>query len=190
MQKKIISIFFLFFPFFILSCGHTKEIDKEDYKQQQSIKVPEDGTTPVVGFMPVENPTRTITLNKIGDKIRVKTGESVNFIYEGINPEGTYLLYELTDDGYDLTLTKINQPVDIEFTRMCQIFIVASPELTSIKVNPNVKYEQIVWTPREDGTWEVRIGTTNRGCKSEALDRLERLRNKEYNKRVQETKMK
>ena len=48
----------------------------------------------------------------------------------------------------------------------------------------HLKYEQVIWTPRKDGTWEVRIGTTERGCKSSALGNLKELRTKEYEKNI------
>ena len=156
----------------------------------KSVELPKDGSTPVAGMTPSQTPSQTITFKGYGEKVNVKTGETVNFVYDGIDPDQSYVMYESTDDGYTLTLAKLNQQVEVEFTRLCQTYVVASYKTTNVNLADDVKYEQIVWTPREDGTWEVRIGTTSRGCKSEALDRLNRLRNREYEANVKKTKMK
>ena len=178
----------------IVSCQITKrssdsKTDKDyggNISTAQSVVIPKDDkTSPVTGEMPVSNPDTVLTINEIGRQYEVKFGQEVNFIYEdGIDPDATYFSYESTYDGYILTLRERNEPIDVEFERMCQIFIVANPNLTYVEVPDELRYEQIIWTPRKDGTWEVRIGTTERGCKSKALNELRILRNHDYEKSI------
>lgn len=148
------------------------------------VNVPSDGASPQSGMKTVEHPSKTFTFGKIGQREFVKTGETVNLIYDGVDLENTFLKYESGDDGYYLELALLNEPVNVSFKTLCQTFIVASPESTTIKIDPALKFEQIVWTPRNDGTWEVRIGATERGCKSDALERLNKLRSSDYEKNL------
>jgi hypothetical protein len=185
MKQICYFISLLFISSVLFSCTTPRTGTVEKVELPKTVEVPVDGSTPIAGMTPVEK-AKTVTFHGYGEKVNVKTGETVNFVYEGIDPDGSYLRYESTDEGYTLTLSKLTDYV----TRLCQTFIVASPVTTTIALANEVRYEQIVWTPRADGTWEVRIGTTQRRCKSEALDRLNKLRTKDYEKRVQETKMK
>jgi hypothetical protein len=195
---KSIWIFPIILLFSLSSCYVPPETRKSDKKTEsettagaksrikasKSVKIPvEQGLTPITGESVFTNPDTIIYVSEVGQQFEVKTGQEVNFIYgEDVDPEETYFAYESTYDGYILTLKEKNEPVEIEFKRMCQIFIVAGPDLTSVKVPENLRYEQIIWTPRQDGTWEVRIGTTERGCKSKALHELKKLRTQQYEK--------
>jgi hypothetical protein len=162
-----------------------KEAPKPELKTTQSIIVPKDREfSPVAGETTIAKPDTTITISEIGQKFEVKTGQEVNLIYDGIDPEETYFVYESTFDGYMLELRRREDDIEITFKQMCQTFIVASPSLTNITLPKSLKWEQIVWTPRADGTWEVRIGTTERGCKSKALQELKNLRTKEYDNSI------
>lgn len=150
----------------------------------ESVHIPGDGSAPVAGINAFDNPDKVITFTGVGEKYEVQRGQDVNIIYEGINPEETYIIFESTFDGYTLELAYRDEPVYLSFERLCQIAIVASPALTTIDLPKTLRYEQIIWTPRKDGTWEVRIGTTERGCKSKALNELQQLRTGEYEKNV------
>ena len=178
-------------PLFMLhSCVQPRTHDFENVPQTQSVVLPADGDLPIAGLDAVEKPTTTITFARVGESYEVSTGEKVNIIYDGINDEDTYLMYESVDDGYILTLSYLNEPVDIEFDRMCQTYVVASPEATTISISETLQYEQIIWTPRFDGTWEVRVGTVNRGCRSPALKHLNKLRGRQYNKQIKASRIK
>jgi hypothetical protein len=148
-----------------------------------SLQFPSDGSLPVTGTGG-GTAARTVTFSAIGQRIDVKNGETVNLIYDGIDPETSYLRYESTDDGYTLELAQRNDFVVLDFKTLCQVFVVESPTTCAVSVPENLRYEQVVWTPRSDGLWEARIGSVNRGCRSEALDRLDRLRNSEYEKKI------
>jgi hypothetical protein len=149
-----------------------------------SVAIPSDGSAPVAGLRQSSKADRTLTFNKVGDKFEVKQGEEVNIIYDGVDPDRTYITYESTYDGFTLELTNRDQTVSVEFNTLCQTYVVANPMLTNVSISDNLKYEQIIWTPRADGTWEVRVGTVERGCKSKALDNLQKLRSKDYEKSV------
>ena len=140
-------------------------------------------SSPVPGVTSFSNPDTTLVFTSVGQTYNVGFGKEVNLVYEGgINPDDTYLVYESTLDGYTLQLKNRTDEVEVKLERLCQYYIVASPNFTTIKVNPSLKYEQIIWTPRPDGTWEVRIGATERGCKSKALQELQKVRTKDYEK--------
>ena len=192
-KKNIIALILLFI--IIISCqtppkkyristAPSLEVESVNMKVSHSAVIPEDGSAPIAGIEPIEEPSRIITFNDIGQKFEVKKGETVNFIYDGIDPELTYIIYESTYDGYNLQLAYRNENILITFDKLCQTYIVASPMFTSIEFPDNLMYEQIIWTPRADGSWEVRIGTTERGCKSKALKQLQKLRTKEYERNV------
>jgi len=158
------------------------EQSKSDYeiKPSMSVVIPKDGSGPIAGFTEASNSDVIITFSELGKPYFVQTGQTVNFIYEGVDPDDTYIMYESYGDGYNLTLRKKDDRVGVKFDKLCQLFIVGNPSLTNIKIPDNLKYEQIIWTPRTDGTWELRIGTTERGCKSKSLDELQKMRNKNY----------
>jgi hypothetical protein len=171
------------------SCQTYKEertgVDTGSIKVSKSVTIPKDeDAAPIAGVTEASNADRVVTFSGVGQKVHVKTGETVNFIYDGIDPELTYIRYESTDDGYNLELANRNDPVVVRFWTLCQNYVVATPSLTNIDIAPNLNLEQIIWTPRADGTWEVRIGTVERGCKSQALQDLQKLRSREYEKNL------
>ncbi len=153
---------------------------KVDITPSQSVSIPSDGTAPIAGLKARDKVDKVITFTSVGEKFELKNGQTANFIYDGISPEETYIIYEQTLDGYILQLAYRDEKVHLPFTRLCQIYIVSNPALATTEVPQNLRYEQIIWTPRADGTWEARIGTTERGCKSPALDELKNLRTKSY----------
>lgn len=162
------------------------EQSKGDYEitSSKSAVIPKDGSGPIAGFTEASNSDVVITFSELGKPYFVETGQTVNFIYEGVDPDNTYIMYESYGNGYNLTLRRKDDRVGVKFEKLCQLFIVGNPSLTNIKIPDELKYEQIIWTPRTDGTWELRIGTTERGCKSKSLDELQKMRNKNYESNV------
>lgn len=150
----------------------------------KGVMIPEDGGSPISMQKSNSKPTKVMTFQKVGDKFSVKNGETINFIYDGIEPEDTFVIYESTENGYNLELAYKKEPITVVFNKLCHSFIVANPNLTYLEIPPSMKYEQIIWTPREDGTWEVRIGSVERGCSSKILQGLNKLRNKQYEQNV------
>ncbi len=161
-----------------------KEPEEVEIVTSNSVIIPAGGGSPIAGETALESPDTTVVFSDMDQEYEVKKGQEVNIVYEGINPDDTFIIYESTWDGYILRMAYRNEPLDIGFKRLCQIYIVASPTLTTIDVPSDLRYEQIIWTPRRDGTWEVRIGTTERGCRSSALNELDDLRSKEYENNV------
>jgi hypothetical protein len=145
-----------------------------------AVEIPGDGSAPRTGAAGIARPSRIVTFSQIGQRVDVRTGEVVNLVYDGIDPETSYLRYEATDGGYMLELTQRNEYVTVTFAWICQIFVVDNPANCTVVVPEELRFEQIVWTPRADGLWEVRAGNVNRGCKSEALDSLGKLRTRAY----------
>jgi hypothetical protein len=168
------------------STGTDLSIDLPKINAIQTITIDKGSSVPVTGEIPDDDPGRIITFTEIGEEVEILTGETVNIIYDGIEPEETYIHYTSTYDGYIIKLASKNDPLQLIFDKMCQKYIVASPTLVSLVIPNELRYEQVVWTPRSDGYWEVRIGTTQRGCKSEDLNNLMdiRAKDKNYNKNL------
>lgn len=193
MKKNILVIALFLISFLMFSCVNVYRDDyyddeNEDYSSDiqitRTVFIPSDASGPVAGYTPVESPDTVVTFSEIGERIFVQNGTTVNFIYDGIDPDETYIKYESWDNGYYLQIMDKNQRVDVHFVKICQLFIVQNPSLTIVDVPRKLRYEQIIWTPRKDGTWEVRIGATERGCKSKSLNNLQKLRTKEYNRNI------
>lgn len=157
-----------------------QSIDNYEIKTSHSARIPKDGNGPIAGYIPEAKPDTIITFNTLDERVFVSNSKAVNFIYEGIDPDETYIMYESWEDGYYLTLKSRQEGVDVKFNKLCQIFIVGNPALTRISIPVAMRYEQVIWTPRNDGTWELRIGSTERGCKSRSLDDLQKARDKKY----------
>jgi len=200
MQHSIIFVtrasLFMLALTLVASCANVKKIEYEDLLKQygiqrrpidlaQSVTVRSNGDPPIPGKAPVSKPDRIITFRSLNEKFEIKAGETVNIVYDGVNPEDTYLRYEPTDNGYLMQLASVYEPVNVVFRQVCELFIVANPAMTSVIVADNLRFEQIVWTPRADGSWEVRIGTTgDRNCRSQALDYLQKLRTNDYERNI------
>ena len=152
----------------------------------KSVFIPKDGSSPIAYPDTNKNSSRVIAFSALGDRDTVYHGELVNIEYDNnLTDEKIYIAYESFDRGYYLELTSLHEMKRVKFNKLCQIYIVATPELTTVEFSDDLRYEQIVWTPREDNSWEVRIGTTGtgasgRGCNSEALQRINKLRTEEY----------
>lgn len=186
-MKTKLYLLLICLSFALTACPSPHGSSKNEIKYNEvtiqktaSVVVPKDGDTPVAGVALAEKPSQTLTFSKIGEKFSVKYGEVVNIIYDGVDPEDTFIMYESTMNGYDLILKPKNETHLINFTYLCQQFVVLNPDRTLVAVPGNLRYEQVIWTPRSDGTWEVRLGSTDRGCKSPALNDLNKLRTKEY----------
>lgn len=166
--------------------GAEERIYKEEpkIKVSKTVFVPADGSAPIAGYEESAKSDAVVTFSEIGQKYKITRGQTVNFIYDGIDPESTFIVYESTLDGYSIKLAYKTDQILVNFSKLCQVFIVASPTFTNVYVPENLRYEQIVWTPREDGSWEVRIGTVERGCQSRALQNLQKLRSGNYEKSV------
>ena len=81
-----------------------------------------------------------------------------------------------------MELADINSVKKLIFECICKTYIVQSPKMADVIIEPRVSLEQLIWTPRRDKTWEVRLGNVNRGCPSPALELLPKMRTKEYEK--------
>ncbi|MFH1049988.1 MAG: hypothetical protein V1779_03545 [bacterium] len=160
--------------------SHATQAKPKPIDVTQSIIIPADGSSPIALKRTSDKAAREIVFSKMGQKEQVLSGETVNIKYEGVNPDKVYIAYESFEDGYYLELSSLMEQKVVNFAKRCQSFIVASPATTTIRIDEAVRYEQIVWTPREDNSWEVRIGTVEQGCRSVALDAIKKLRTREY----------
>jgi hypothetical protein len=163
---------------------HANQAKPKPIDVTQSIIIPMDGSSPIALKKTSNTATRQIIFTKMNQREFVMSGETVNISYGTMNTDKVYISYESTEDGYFLELSSLLEQKVVTFTKRCQSFIVATPATTTIRVEEIVRYEQLIWTPRADNSWEVRIGTTQRGCKSAALDDIDKLRTREYESNV------
>jgi hypothetical protein len=127
---------------------------------------------------------RTILVEKFNQKDTVLYCEEVALAFHGIQPEDCEIVYEQIDKGYILKFINERRLEPIVFRCLCQKFYLFNPWNKQISFDENLKYEQIIMTPMANGMWEVRIGTTKRGCKSKALKNIQKLRTREYEKKL------
>jgi len=138
-------------------------------------------TTPITDTVENPNAVRTIQFDSLRQREKILYGELVNTRIKGEAVAfRSYFSFESDYDGYWMELSDAQSIRPINFDCMCKTFIVLSPKTTDVNFDDRLRYEQIVWTPRKDRTWEVRIGNVRRGCRSEALEELPDLRTREY----------
>jgi hypothetical protein len=153
----------------------------QDMELPLSVEIPDKDTPPRPGRSISGAASRVITFDTVGQSYLVFTGEIVNIQYKNIDTKKTFIKYSSVEEGYYIQLLETSTPTPVNFTKLCEKYIVASPSKTIIMVDNALKYEQIVWTPMDNGQWEVRIGTTGReGCSSPALENINKLRNPDY----------
>jgi len=142
------------------------------------VSIPSNGNAPVyyTKFDPRKK-ARTIAFDTIGHSHIVHFGETVNLSYgQSIPLRDVYVRARPAEGGYLLETAKLSAPTVVELKELCDIQVVQSPAVTTVLYDKRLRYEQIIWTPRVDGTWEVRIGTKQgRGCNSPALEELQLL---------------
>ncbi len=117
-------------------------------------------------------PDTTLYWHYGGQKHCVPFGKRVNFYYSRPDLKKYYITYELSETGYCINLTSNYEITRLHFKARCQKFIVPDPSYVSITYDDAVKYEQIIWTPLLNGNWEVRMGTVEQGCISDAFDQI------------------
>jgi hypothetical protein len=141
--------------------------------------------SPIMSSERIISPDREITFAKIGDTVNVYPCQKVNINYaKSFNIEDVYILYQSQDWGYILELSKKSDFKQIKLDKLCMVMYTANPNLATIVVPFNLRYEQIIWTPMSNGYWELRLGNVNRGCKSRGLSGIGILRTPEYEKQV------
>lgn len=138
----------------------------------------DDGPTPTPPNEVPDSNKRKIVLDTVGQRELVYTGECV-VISVAPSVSGTSSVQWESDErglGYYVILEPRFEKKSLEFRHMCKAYIVDDPSVVDVTVDTVLRYEQIIWTPRADGKWEVRIGTTARRCQSAPLVKLQELR--------------
>lgn len=119
-----------------------------------------------------QTPDTTLYWHYAGQKHCVSFDKKVNFSFSMPDLQKYYMTYAIDGDGYCVQLTGIYEVTNLHFQARCQKFIVPDPSYVSLTYDESVKREQIIWTPLLNGNWEVRMGTVEQGCISNALDQL------------------
>lgn len=156
------------------------QIKLESIATTQSVSIPDKDSPPEISDKPSKKFTRVVTFTKYGQEELVRTGESVNVTYENVDVPNSFISYRSVEDGYFLTLQKLSDKTPVKFNKLCESFIVRHPSKTLIMIDEKLKYEQVIWTPLENGQWEVRVGTVQQSCPSPALKDLDKLRSPDY----------
>jgi|GEM_PF-1256530 len=134
-------------------------------------------------FVPGARPTREIRFTYEGQAVAVRSGETVRLIYEGVDVATARLEGEFTDTGA-VVLRLVHRSKPVRLTYKCQTVRVFQRTIPDIETDPTITThpaEQIIITPIyskdcQHVGYEIRYGSTERGCKREAKEVLDRFR--------------
>jgi len=126
-------------------------------------------------------PQRRITFTQIGQSYKLRQGELVEFVFDGV--DFGKATFDITTDleTNEITISLVHRDTSkIYLSSKCQtIRRMDTGTLASIEIAPNLKPEQVVITPYfnedcEKVGYEVRYGSEERGCKYAAQAVLKR----------------
>lgn len=134
---------------------------------------------------------RQLTLRGEGSEVSFRLGDPVSLIFEGVNVDSHTVETTLDEENNTVTMRVLSRRSGIvSISKKCQTFIYSSlRNLPIVEIKPGLDPEQIVVTPLcdQDGNiyaYELRYGSTQRGCTSVARTGLERF--KQCSRSVQE----
>jgi len=120
---------------------------------------------------------RTETLNKVGDEIVMKYGESVFIVLDSLDPTAVTLESIIDDATKSVTLRVVDKNKDVVLlTHKCQTVDRiggGAPSFPNIELAEGLVPEQVVVTPMCDeknrlAGYSIRYGSEERGCQIQA----------------------
>jgi hypothetical protein len=175
------------------SCSFLNNSTREaklDLKRVDAIYYTEQSDYFFASYQKLAFPDTTFVIKEYEDSFVLPKDKSLNIIYENIDPYKTFIFAKIQESSILFKGLDPYKTVDIYFEKLCDTYIVAHPTLTNVFVNPKLQYEQIIWTPRFEGTWQVTIGTEDRGCKPVNKVFIQKARTKEYEQMIDRLKLK
>lgn len=134
---------------------------------------------------------RQLTLRGEGSEVLFRLGDPVSLIFEGVNVDSHTVETTLDEENNTVTMRVLSRRSGVvSISKKCQTFIYSSlRNLPLVEIKPGLDPEQIVVTPLcdKDGNiyaYELRYGSTQRGCTNVARTGLERF--KQCSRSVQE----
>lgn len=134
-------------------------------------------------------PSKRLIFSSIGQSYTFQPGETIEVISQGTDFSNSTFDIETNEDTKDIKLTlvdKINSKVVLE--SKCQTVMRTGIDyVPKIEVSKGLSPEQIVVTPVFDNYcnpigYQIRYGSTERGCRKEAKDILNRFQDCSKNK--------
>ena len=126
---------------------------------------------------------RQLTLRGEGSEVSFRLGDPVSLVFEGVNVDSHTVETTLDEENNAVTMRVLSRRSGIvSISKKCQTFIYSSlRNLPIVEINPGLDPEQIVVTPLcdQDGNvyaYELRYGSTQRGCTSVARTGLDRFK--------------
>ena len=125
-----------------------------------------------------ERPSRVITFSYPGQEVTFKVGEVIRIVLDGVDLARSRLEGDFTGSGY-VKLRLVNQSDPVKLKSKCQTIRVLQLSIPTIEVSPEIQgREQVIVTPVynkqcEQVGYEIRYGSTERGCWQQAKQVLE-----------------
>jgi hypothetical protein len=125
-----------------------------------------------------ERPSRVIIFSYPGQEETFKVGEVIRIILDGVDLEQSRLEGDFTGSGY-VKLRLVNQSDPVQLKSKCQTIRIFQLSIPKIEVLPEIQgQEQVIVTPIynkqcEHIGYEIRYGSTERGCWQQAKQVLE-----------------
>ncbi len=192
MSKKIIL-----FIIILISLNSCKTVDmilnSDNYIKRDGVKEVEIRYDTVIvtnnegsltsGVVAGINPKRKIIFDKIGQSYTFVSGETIELITDGVDFGKSAFDVITNGNSNDITIKLIDIEMDkVKLTSKCETIERNGIDfIPKIEVAEGLDPEQIVITPLFDNNcvrtgYQVRYGSSERGCKKEAADVLDRFK--------------
>jgi len=125
-----------------------------------------------------ERPSRVIIFSYPGQEVTFKVGEVIRIVLDGVDLARSRLEGDFTGSGY-VKLRLVNQSDPVKLKSKCQTIRILQLSIPTIEVSPEIQgREQVIVTPVynkqcEQVGYEIRYGSTERGCWQQAKQVLE-----------------
>ncbi len=189
MLKYLIIICFSIFT--LVSCGTIES------RIITTGKVNQDDDIGVIAGEEIQSktPNKILLFSSVGETHNFKRGDIVEVITQGINFEDNtfYYTFDKNSDLISMSL-KPREACDVKLINKCAVVTWNDPNnIPTIKLADNMKPEQIIITPLFDedcqrSGYQIRYGSTERGCYSVAKKVLEDFRECIEKNKVRPTK--
>ncbi len=151
----------------------------------------QQGLTPAVRGMP----TKDVVFTDFGQSVRFRSGDIIRLMYDGVDISLATLQANIDPTNGEVVLSLIRRNEPVRLSRKCQAVIRMDSQIPIVEVKEGLSPEQVVVTPvfnsecKQIG-YEIRYGSTERGCMNEAQKTLTQFRNcVDRNKKVKNVRL-
>ncbi len=138
----------------------------------------QQGVTQAVKGMPTKN----VVFTDFGQSVRFRSGEIIRLMYDAVDVSIATLQANIDPSTGEVVLSLIRRNEPVQLSRKCQAVIRMDSQIPIVEVKEGLSPEQVVVTPvfnsecKQIG-YEIRYGSTERGCLNEAQKTLNQFRN-------------